>query len=383
MIITSNKPIEAGVVSKLASKLSKSMKSFFNDISRFDMSEKEEKRKDSEDDESKDSDEAKQDTKEEKSPMIDRAVRFAVLPNGVNENTPVDKYPLIYQVMCTGKEEDEDGEGNKLQTGTFDFALRNRSKKKSKIVRKDNVEIDLSTEDAMNEAFDKSLKSLISKLTGNKVDGYVDVKPIASSGKVSAKLRKITADSGIDVQLVSVSAGCQEPLAAIAIADVVDDDEFLSQMPEGDTCYEIVIDPSGYDVNVCDESNIDMKEIFLTILPKLYQLRTTAEYLLSLCYDDSNLVNIRLGCDRIYDEASSEISWFLQISRSYLGVPVQLNEIFQNMSSEAFADPSDIRAQVEGMLDILNLYWCNFEYDDQQAIHKCIDIWKNEVQPSL
>lgn len=90
-------------------------------------------------------------------------------------------------------------------------------------------------------------------------DGISDIEPINESIKV--KLNKVTANNKPSLTLKSIYSHQTYNDTMNVITDILIDETFINELPEGDTVYEIIEDENGYEINECNEENLLLEQV--------------------------------------------------------------------------------------------------------------------------
>lgn len=231
-------------------------------------------------------------------------------------------------------------------------------------------------EDSINEHLDE----IMSKATNGDTDqcAAVDVQ-IKASQSLKATLKKVTSSASTDIELVSISASCDPVFAKDMIEDIVDDEEFIESLPESEEIsFDIMLDDDAYDIEECEPFE-SCNNMFEDILQKLYQLKLTSEYISVACVGP-NCTAISNQCEMIKWECDSEINWFNRLSlRASNTVPNPITLIHQIPESTEIPNIVTLNSLIEELASTLDLYWCNFDKYEQDAITKYITTWQTYI----
>ena len=163
------------------------------------------------------------------------------------------------------------------------------------------------------------------------------------------------------------------------IEDIVDDEEFIESLPESEEIsFDIMLDDDAYDIEECEPFE-SCNNMFEDILQKLYQLKLTSEYISVACVGP-NCTAISNQCEMIKWECDSEINWFNRLSlRASNTVPNPITLIHQIPESTEIPNIVTLNSLIEELASTLDLYWCNFDKYEQDAITKYITTWQTYI----
>lgn len=196
-------------------------------------------------------------------------------------------------------------------------------------------------------------------------DGISDIEPINESIKV--KLNKVTANNKPSLTLKSIYSTQAYNDTMNVITDILIDDTFINELPEGDTVYEIIEDENGYECNECNEENLLLEQVKAMLELIMYHgARIDTNYI----YLKDNDVSI----------AYTMLSQTLEDCRNYLLEMCKkegINELLLEFPSIAITEMTSLHfkgtlcAIAEEIIDSLKLIECSL--NDKYSVQSFID----------
>lgn len=196
-------------------------------------------------------------------------------------------------------------------------------------------------------------------------DGISDIEPINESIKI--KLNKVTANNKPSLTLKSIYSNKTYNDTMNVITDILIDDTFINELPEGDTVYEIVEDENGYECNQCNDENLLLEQVKLALeLIMYHKARIDTNYI----YLKDNDVSI----------AYTMLTQTLEDCRNYLLEMCKsegINELTLESQSIAIIEMTSLHfkgmlyAIAEEIIDSLKLIECSL--NDKYTLQSFID----------
>lgn len=197
-------------------------------------------------------------------------------------------------------------------------------------------------------------------------DGISDIEPINESIKV--KLNKVTANNKPSLTLQSIYSNKTYNDTMNVITDILIDDTFINELPEGDIVYEIVEDECGYECNECNDENLLLEQVKITLeLIMYHKARIDTNYI----YLKDNNVSI----------AYTMLSQTLEDCRNYLLEMCKsegINELLLESQSIAITEMTSLHfkgmlyAVAEEIISGLKLIECSLN-NDKYTVQPFID----------
>lgn len=196
-------------------------------------------------------------------------------------------------------------------------------------------------------------------------DGISDIEPINESIKL--KLNKVMANGKPSLTLQSIYSTQAYNDTMNAITDILVDDTFINEMPEGDIVYEIVEDECGYECNQCNDENLLLQQVKITLeLIMYHKARIDTNYI----YLKDNNVSL----------AYTVLTQTLEDCRTYLLEMCRgegINELLLEFPSIAITEMTSLHfkgtlcAIAEEIIDSLKLIECSL--NDKYTVQPFID----------
>ena len=278
--------------------------------------------------------------------------------------------------------------------GYFDVYIKSKDGKKDKYlgVKEDNID------DKVTEFLDKHYgETLEHGYAEAKEDGEangriqdVDLNEFndetAASQKIQVKLKKVTSSEEVSVKLLSINANYDPAYALADLTNLVNNDSFVAAIPESETCYEIVSDETGYDVNPCED--FQAQDGFEQILKAGYAL-----YLkLVMTHWNIKGLNFREIHNMVGDFAYNltyELDSIAEIAMQTRDICPNVLELVKQESfdNRIYSNEAEcienIRQMILSYVSALELYYPCFSHDIQSTLDNYIARWKSESEYKL
>lgn len=320
---------------------------------------------------------------------------------------------IIFELLLEVNEESESGEATmheeilrlllKVTGGSddyriYDLYLKRKDAPDNTAKVKKGVKIELPDSNMSAKKFAAYLlekvtqyvSPMIKQITDDATDSWSECKlvSVTSSQHLKVTLKKISADSEVSVNLVNVMSSYSIEDTCCAIDTIAQNDDFVTQLPENEPCtYAISISEDGYDVDVC-ESNLPTKDTCSDsihhMLLALHDLGMTNEFIRS---NATGLQAEELSryCESLGWIVSGQIDRLNQLSvriNHYAPHPVSIIQALEgcwnNRHFTYEEGINEIRNKISNVLTAFDLYWCNFEAEDQLMIKSFHSEWDHQ-----
>ena len=207
-----------------------------------------------------------------------------------------------------------------------------------------------------------------------------------SSKKLLVKLKKSVNASETMVDLVAVNANYNASEAMNDLNQVVCSDEFVATIPNEATCFEIVPDETGYEVNRCEE--FQCGDPFACILKTGF----SAMLKLQMLHWNIKGINFREVHNMIGDfvyKISYQLDNISEIAMQTRDLSPNVLELLQGETYNNVIPESETAAVecariiIMNFVETMNLYYPNFDHDIQSVLDNYISDWKSEAQYKL
>lgn len=207
-----------------------------------------------------------------------------------------------------------------------------------------------------------------------------------ASNTIRVGLKKVAATDGSEIHMTSIMCGTDFKVASDMVDAILNDDEFVAEIPEEATLYDLVDDGDNIDVEVV----ADPDDGYVNIAPAVAMLAAAINL-----KDDLQCIhwnakgkqfnNIHEYLNGAIDALSEQIDYIAESCVEFYGwcphsgdlpktEPLQAFEGFSN--TEGFAI---VRDKIHEFVDCLELMYCNFESDYQSIMDDWIRYWKKEA----
>lgn len=213
-----------------------------------------------------------------------------------------------------------------------------------------------------------------------------DFEDTNSSKKLLVKLKKSISASETLVDLVAVTANYNACEAMNDLNQVVCNDAFVATIPNEATCFEIVPDETGYEVNPCEEFKCE--DPFSFILKAGF----SAMLKLQMLHWNIKGINFREVHNMIGDfvyKISYQLDSISEIAMQTRDLSPNVIELLQGETYNNTIPSSEVAAVecarqiIMDFVDTMNLYYPNFDHDVQSVLDNYIADWKSEAQYKL
>lgn len=209
------------------------------------------------------------------------------------------------------------------------------------------------------------------------------------SNKLQLKLRRITASTGSDVEMVAVNAN-YSPLAALSdIATVVSNDEFAKSIPAEGACYEIADVGDEYTITEINEVPTCGDQL-LTMLRAAYTALHTVQYVHWNAEGDDFHDTHYITNDftwRLQQQIDTVAEWMV-VDCGVVPHPDTFCCVDGRAQCETYqftlkSDMETVFNALKSYLAALEVFYCNMSHDRQNLIDMWIREWRHECEYRL
>lgn len=264
----------------------------------------------------------------------------------------------------------------KQQTGKVNLTINF----KNKDIKLESVN-DYDIEKQVTKALEDILKIDFSKSSENKSQATNSAKTL----KVT--LQKVTSATEDCIELTAITANYDASAALSTLDSVLDNDEFLSALPEDATCYEIVDNGDEYAVSTTEEFGVyDTCTSIVGMAMKIWCN-------LSVIHWDAkgdDFIDLHRLTDNFRYRLMEEIDFFGELSvelsgksanpglyTSYDGTPPITDDMCEGFTAEFGFEL--VSRLIEDYIRVLDTFYVNFSHDVQSRIDEEIRMWKKDL----
>lgn len=232
----------------------------------------------------------------------------------------------------------------------------------------------------VDEVFGESIEDIEdNKKDDSKDSDSEDSDDVKESKRIDAKFKRIcgTEEDSIELSYVRSDYSLEQTQQLIDL--VVNNDEFVQSLPEGDSCYQICDGENDIDVS---ETVFEDGEPILQILSDAMILRDVAKYVHWNAVGE-DFRTLHSQADELYYNVSGEIDFLGELRVELFGsIPFMCSEVCNIYIPQRM----DIRTGMKVLKDAITnhvakieMYYCSFEHDVQSKLDEFIRIYKSEA----
>ncbi|MBQ2856560.1 MAG: hypothetical protein IJE78_05420 [Bacteroidaceae bacterium] len=311
-----------------------------------------------------------------------KPVAIEILPSGVDypeDQQKQGKYPYRLSLNIAGDDDDY---------RYYDMAVKPTGGDKLSVQSATNVKVALPDidEDASEEEVDEAyadfyqrvsdtINSTIVKLLqriDRNIDDIKESHVIQASVKVN--LHKINCSEGCKTELKAITSSLSVPETLEALDAVLSEPDFVEHLnPETDNWYEIVPSDDSYDVEICEECEINICDQIEKILHALYDFWGGCKYLGWTCRGAYSGY-VESACEMYAYQADAMINYLSKLHWSYCKeVPYPHIEEKQYTN----AGPLDILTSLfTDVIETLSTCSCNFDGPEKSVLDQYLSEFK-------
>jgi hypothetical protein len=242
----------------------------------------------------------------------------------------------------------------------------NDSYKKNPVVYKD-IPYDISNED-LDSFYKDAMKKLIKTLDDDDKGAF----GIKTSREIQARLHKVVGKRETSIKLTGIKANFNISEANAIFADILDNDDFIEQLPEEPTDFEIVDIGDEYEISSIDQAQIDfMNEGFRTILCAAIKFNMAMQILHWQTYNDEKLFTITNDMLWQSQDCMNQFGmWVIEFDNEVTSAMISESCLSSFTAIETYEGPigAEIKGAISEFVDTLNFEWPNFPHDIQNEL---------------
>ena len=224
-----------------------------------------------------------------------------------------------------------------------------------------------------------------------------DTKSVKSSRSIKVKLSKITASTGYDIKLHAITASDDIDIldAMDVVNDVVDDEEFISDLSEEPECFDLQLASNDdIEVSIVDSDTMTVEELNNTMVIALYEAIRLHANLKTIHWNASgvNFFDLHEKLDEYIDVIYDQIDVLGELVAELSGCAPNPGELpstltlLQITNTEGFTSEEGFRIAydlIDEYIQVLQSIYCNFPSDIQSTLDEMIRYWKKESHYKL
>lgn len=240
--------------------------------------------------------------------------------------------------------------------------------------------------DNIKLASENDIKSYIAKIVedefgfgSDKISNYSE--NIQESANIQIKLKKVSASNGYEIHMTGINCGTDVSRVNNIIDTLMNDDEFISSIPETEQAYEVQEAENSIEVDPIDCLDI-AKSIsdgdFCRLLSAAKALREDLQYI-HWNSKGENFSELYNCTDQYIWTLDSHINLFAEWSVEYYGEVPHLATLDYETSilssSSGFTAEEGlaiVRQRLKDYTALIELYYCNFDSDIQNVLDDII-----------
>lgn len=235
-----------------------------------------------------------------------------------------------------------------------------------------NAEVTQNAEDLAQEMTDERYTT---------EEGTQEVAQFEDTSKhINIKLQKIQGSEDIDILALKSNYLPGETLDDVD--DIINQEEFFTQLTEEPQCFDIAIDDSGFDIEPCEEFEScpceGLAEVFKYAINFYRNL-----YIIHWMAKGNDMMKTHLLSEQMYEELIKEIDTLGELLVEKCGTVPSLafecNYLDETKSYEFQESLSIISTFIQTYIDYIDLTYCNQDSDVQSTLDEWLRYWKKQL----
>ena len=202
---------------------------------------------------------------------------------------------------------------------------------------------------------------------------------VEESKRINAKFKRICGSKEDSIELGYVRSDYSPEQTQQLLDMVVNNDEFIESLPEGDSCYQICDGEDDIDVCPCKVENVDP---VIVILSDSMTLRDIVKYVHWNAVGE-DFSALHLQADSVFDYVMDEIDFLGELRVELCG---NIPFITGNVDTIDVPERMDIMTGMKVLKDcitrhvsLIETYYCSFEHDIQSKLDEFIRTYKSQA----